>query len=86
MNHDEHDNRSNQAERMPAMLAAFDAIGWTTSFDALTNSGYRETTADIYRAVGMVPEPATWGLMLVGFAMVGGATRYRRRATTLRAA
>jgi len=67
-------------------IAAFDAIGWTTSFDALTNSGYRETTADIYRAVGMVPEPATWGLMLVGFAMVGGATRYRRRATTLRAA
>jgi hypothetical protein len=67
-------------------IAAFDAIGWTTRFDALTNSGYRETTADIYRAVGMVPEPATWGLMLVGFAMVGGATRYRRRATTLRAA
>jgi len=33
-----------------------------------------------------VPEPATWGLMLIGFAMVGGATRYRRRATTLRAA
>ena len=28
-----------------------------------------------------VPEPATWAMMLVGFGMVGGAVRYRRRAT-----
>jgi len=27
-----------------------------------------------------VPEPASWALMLAGFAMVAGATRYRRRA------
>lgn len=26
-----------------------------------------------------VPEPATWVMMMVGFAMVGGAARYRRR-------
>lgn len=29
--------------------------------------------------VGGVPEPSTWGLMLAGFAMVAGATRYGRR-------
>ena len=29
--------------------------------------------------VTAVPEPATWGLMLVGFGMVAGAARYRRR-------
>ena len=26
-----------------------------------------------------IPEPATWAMMLVGFAMVGAASRYRRR-------
>ncbi|MBJ6123000.1 PEPxxWA-CTERM sorting domain-containing protein [Sphingomonas mollis] len=29
-----------------------------------------------------VPEPATWAMMLIGFAMVGAASRYRRRHTT----
>lgn len=32
-------------------------------------------------AVAAVPEPATWAMMLVGFGMVAGAARYRRRAT-----
>jgi hypothetical protein len=27
----------------------------------------------------VVPEPATWAMMLTGFAMVGGVARYRRR-------
>jgi hypothetical protein len=31
--------------------------------------------------VTAVPEPATWGMMLLGFGMVAGAARYRRRAT-----
>lgn len=30
---------------------------------------------------GAVPEPATWAMMLVGFGMVAGAARYRRRST-----
>jgi hypothetical protein len=32
-------------------------------------------------SVAAVPEPATWAMMLVGFGMVGGAARYRRRGT-----
>lgn len=32
-------------------------------------------------SVAAVPEPATWAMMLVGFAMVGAAVRYRRRNT-----
>jgi hypothetical protein len=28
-----------------------------------------------------VPEPATWSLMIAGFGMIGGATRYRRNRT-----
>ncbi|GGB26275.1 hypothetical protein GCM10011380_14720 [Sphingomonas metalli] len=31
-----------------------------------------------------VPEPATWTMMLVGFGMVAGAARYRRRRTMAR--
>lgn len=29
-----------------------------------------------------VPEPATWAMMLLGFGIVGGAVRHRRRTTT----
>jgi hypothetical protein len=57
-------------------LAAFDAMGWNLSVDALTYS--TETTAQIYTrylASSAVPEPATWGLMLVGFGLVGGVAR-----------
>jgi len=32
-----------------------------------------------------VPEPASWALMLAGFGMVGGAMRYRLRATAVAA-
>lgn len=32
-------------------------------------------------APNAVPEPATWAMMLVGFGMVAGTMRYRRRAT-----
>jgi hypothetical protein len=35
---------------------------------------------------GAVPEPATWGLMIVGFIAVGAALRRRRRAAVILAA
>lgn len=64
-------------------LAAFDAIGWNVSIDAMANT-YRASTADIYRAftngAGAVPEPATWLIMIAGFGMIGGALRHRRPA------
>jgi len=31
----------------------------------------------------VVPEPSTWALMFVGFALVGGAARFRRRSTNV---
>lgn len=30
---------------------------------------------------GVVPEPATWGMMIVGIGMLGASARYRRRST-----
>ncbi len=35
-------------------------------------------------AVGAVPEPATWAMMLLGFGAVGFALRRRRQTTTVR--
>ena len=32
-----------------------------------------------FRPIAAVPEPATWGMMLLGFGAIGGAARYRRR-------
>jgi len=45
---------------------------------SLTFDGPGQIFAD---NVGAVPEPATWGLMLVGFGLIGGSARYRRRRT-----
>jgi len=68
-------------------LAAFDAIGWNLSIDAMANT-YRASTADIYRlfkpgagaGANAVPEPATWLIMIAGFGMIGSALRLRRPA------
>ena len=62
-----------------ADIAAFDALGWNVSFDVLANSGYKITSADIYRRfAASVPEPATWAMLIAGFGMVGAAVRRRR--------
>lgn len=62
-------------------LAAFDAIGWNINFDVLANHNYQINTKDIfYAATAPVPEPASWAMMIGGFALAGGAMR-RRRAT-----
>jgi hypothetical protein len=63
-------------------LAAYDAMGWNLSTDALTYS--TTSTATIYNqfAVPAVPEPATWAMMVLGFAMIGGTMR-RRQGTNL---
>ncbi len=44
-----------------------------------TAASYRFDSTDVTAAV---PEPATWAMMMVGFGMVAGAARYRRRSTS----
>jgi hypothetical protein len=61
-------------------LAAFDAIGWNVDFDVLEHSGYNEGSASIYRNFFGVPEPGTWGLMILGFGLAGFGLRRRRAA------
>jgi len=45
--------------------------------DSVWNSGTITVTYDAVTAA--VPEPATWGMMMLGFAMVGGTMRRRAR-------
>lgn len=62
-------------------LGLLDAIGWDTSVDALVNPGYTISTAQMYRdffAVGAIPEPATWAMMIGGIGAIGGSLRRRR--------
>ena len=63
-------------------IAAFDAIGWTTSFDALTAPNYRFSTAGVYSTfAASVPELATWLQLVIGFGLLGTALRHQRRRT-----
>lgn len=58
-------------------LAAFDAMGWNLSTDALQ---YQNTTsADIFSALA-VPEPSSWAMALLGLAGVGAVVRKRKTA------
>ncbi|MEP2102427.1 MAG: NF038122 family metalloprotease [Parasphingorhabdus sp.] len=65
-------------------LASFDAFGWNLNFDVLANSDYAFNTNNIN--VAAVPEPATWGMMILGFGMVGGALRRRRKTVNVKPA
>lgn len=59
------------------------------SLDAFTLNLPRGSGAVLYftgAQVPSVPETATWAMMLGGFAMVGGAMRYRRAKLSLRTA
>lgn len=46
----------------------------------LTRVAFEDRVNTAIRA-GAVPEPATWAMMVMGFGMLGGAMRYRRRST-----
>lgn len=59
-------------------MAAFDAIGWNTNIDVLTQGGYFASTASVYDGTFGVPEPAIWMQLILGFGLLGSAARMRR--------
>lgn len=71
-----------EAMRVTALdLAAFDAIGWNTSFDVLRSPGLAFSTSSIFATRGELPEPSTW--VLIVSCLVLGCTSLRRRRTAL---
>jgi PEP-CTERM motif len=60
-------------------LAAYDAMGWNISFDAMRSNTKMFSTAVIPGlSAANVPEPAAWAMMIAGFGLVGGAMRRRQ--------
>ena len=60
-------------------IARLDLVA--SQFNGSTNYfGIDQLTFDA-AATPAVPEPATWAMMIIGFGMIGGAARYRRRET-----
>jgi hypothetical protein len=54
-------------------------------YQSLVSTASSETSARGSGTVAAaVPEPATWGMMILGFGLVGASMRYRRRATRIR--
>lgn len=63
---------------------SFDALGYLDRRDsAVTGSGFTAGSAFVFRGeVAPVPEPAAWGLLFAGLAVVGIAARRGSRAAS----
>ena len=63
------------------------AIGSTYAYSFLYSNSVNNSPSgfrvDVNAAAGAVPEPATWGLMVLGFGMIGAAARSRKVKTTV---
>lgn len=53
------------------------------SFNSMSAQVEGRVGMQVIASVGMVPEPRTWAMMLLGFGMIGAGMRYRRARTTV---
>lgn len=53
------------------------------NFGTFNLSSITSGPAQITIAAGAVPEPTTWGMMILGFGMIGGAVRSRKVRTAI---
>lgn len=63
-------------------------VGGQTTTNFHTAGGFELRVNELllasrFQGNGAVPEPATWMMMLLGFGLMGGAMRYRRRSMTV---
>lgn len=63
-----------------AHTAIFDDLGAITKFTFRNQSTAGQFDNIVLREIAPVPEPATWAMMIGGFALAGGALRRRRVA------
>jgi hypothetical protein len=64
-----------------ALTAIFDVNFMQTDANAGSVALTKNLIGFVGNQVNPVPEPATWGMMLVGFGIVGGAMRRRQRTS-----
>ncbi len=51
------------------------------NYSVAGGTGYGVNRLGVVDVAAAVPEPATWAMLLIGFGMMGGAMRYRRKRT-----
>jgi hypothetical protein len=77
----------NENYKLDLGAPGYDAPGGTNSAisayvdDNAIGAQYTNYVFRVDAIGGAVPEPATWGLMLAGFGIVGGAMRRRQRTS-----
>ncbi len=69
-------NYSTENSDYPTMFA--NSLTRDTSEYSTLNFARFTSVTDTDGAISVVPEPATWAMMLLGFGMIGAAARYRR--------
>jgi hypothetical protein len=62
----------------------YDAVVFSVSRGVYRNALFSNLVFEVSDQTMHVPEPANWALMIGGFAIAGGAMRYRRRTTRVR--
>lgn len=67
----------------PPPYSAFDAGLAPIGNVHPTEQGYAIIARQLAASAAAVPEPATWTTLLLGFGMIGGSLRYRRRRTAV---
>ena len=73
-----------QANAQASGCVGYFSFDGTHPTAAVQAAAYRDMNAQFgLNAFQAVPEPATWAMMILGIAAVGGAARYRRRTTRL---
>jgi len=77
-------NPSNTVSDMQYVTYTYDFIATNVNqdvqFRSLENNAYGPVLDNV--SISLIPEPATWGLMVVGFGLVGAFARRRARERT----
>ena len=63
-----------------SVTSNYASVGVDNTISVWNNLGFDTL---VFETAAVVPEPATWAMMLVGFGMLGGALRYRGRSSTI---